>query len=524
MAITETTDNVTPEQPKTKPHQTQEKPLGSGSPRILETLVNNYSSNGPLSADADEYLKKLRNVLEDHSQPVRVQAKRLLSFQGAIAFTCGEFGIVLIFEDEHPQTPYEIMQSTLVKKAQESFVKDYSSHKLINVISVDRYSYNRYLQMAEYILKCFKVHEDPNIKQLTIDKFDKNVYAIDIETNLAEVKSFINTYSPREIHPRMDFGFVCNISTGFRNGGPENNYNSNYVNRSKWFAVSAFVEFVPDSADISMSGFSQNLPKFTPLIRITDIVSLIPSEVIIPLVLSLSAEIFCAYNIWQQPHRIIKKGMPNIGGLLMDPKTGKPSSIGEKDVNGFFNTFFNPPALAIDLSSNFNFIPGLSQIIRPGGLNDTFSNFLKTNIYGGQPIGSLFFSEIAGNADIKGLTSDDVIDSRQLDYLNLCNLIGYNEKVAKLLYRYEDPMERANIIQELVTDFRKTSMCYVAVLNSDFITKLSSIIAPYINMSSNVSRTIPTINSNLLKNNSYQNTPTLSGFNKNQFNYNPFII
>lgn len=520
MAIQEMND----EQEKVKEkvfESKKEKTFDSNSPKILELLVNNYSSNGPLSAEADEYLKKLRNVLEDPSQPTKVQARRLLSFQGAIAFTCNTFGIILIFEDEHPQTVYEITQSVLVKKAQESFTKDYSNYQLINIISVDKYSYNRYLQMAEYVLKCFKVHSDENIKKLTIDKFNKNIYAIDIETNLGEVKNFINAYSPREIHPRMDFGFICNISSGYKNGihGPT------YTNRSKWFAVSAFVEFVPDSPDLFMSGFGGNtVPKFTPLIRITDIVSLIPSEVIIPLVLSLSAEIFCAYNTWQAPYRILKKGAPNIGQLIIDPKTGKPSSIAEKDVNGFFNTFFNPPALAIDLSSNFNFIPGLPQITVPGGLNNVVNNFLKTPAADNNAIGNIFFSEISGSADIKGLTNNDIIDSRYLDYLNLCNLIGYNEKVAKLLYRYEDPMERANIIQDLVTDFRKSAMSYIAVLDSKFVTKISNIIAPYINMTSSITRTIPTINSGLLKNNVYQNAPTLSGFNKNQFSYNPFIL
>jgi len=493
-----------------------------GAPRLLDILANNYSSNGPLSAEADGYLKKLREVLEDHSQPIKIQAKRLNSFQGAIAFTSESYGMVLIFEDENPQSVQEIVQSSLIKKAKESFMKDYGNYQLINIVCIDKYSYDRYLQMAEYIIKCFKIHKDDNVKNLTIDMFNKETYAIDIETNIGEVRSFMNNYSPRRVQPRMDFGFVCNISSGYKQSinGPV------YTNRSKWFGVSAFVEFVPDSTDIfsGMNNFNQAIPKFTPLIRITDIISLIPSEIIIPLVLSLSAEIFCAYNTWQTPYRILKKGSPNIGQLIIDPKTNKPSNITEKDVNGFFNTFFNPPVLAIDLGSNFNFIPGLSYITLPGGLSNVFNSFLKTKVADNNPISTIFFSEIVGSAEIKGLSSDDVIDSKYLDYLNLCNLIGYNEKVAKLLYRYEDPYERATIIEDLVTDFKKSSMCYVSVLDSKFVSNISNAIAPYINLTSSISKAIPRINSSILKNNLFQGTPTLSGMGKSQFNHNPLIF
>lgn len=509
----ESQENKSFEKPKTSKQSNPNQ-----SVRMVD-ILNNYSSNGPLSADADEYLKKLRLVLEDQSQPIKIIAKRLTSFQGAIAFTSQSYGIILVFEDEHPQTIHEILQAGLVKKAQMSFEKDYHAYKLINIISIDKFSYGKYLQMAEYILKCFKVKDDDNIKNLTIDKFSKNLYTIDIETNLGEVKNFINTYSPREINPRCDFGFICSISN--ETDSRFKNQERNYSNRQKLFAVSAFVEFVPDNADLFMQG--QSVPKFTPLVRITEIISLIPTEAIIPLVLSLCAEIFCTYNSWQSPYRIIKKGSPNIGGLIIDPKTNKPSTIGEKDVNGFFNTFFNPPALSIDLNSNFNFIPGLPNITTPGGMIDAFCNFLKTPITEPGPIADIFFSEIIGTAEVKGITERDIIDSRYLDFLNISNVIGYNEKVSKLLYRYEDPFERSNTISELITDFRKNSVNYCAVINNSFLKLFSRVIAPHVSMVSNINHRMPVVNNNLLKNNVYQQAPMMNnGFGKNYANP-PFI-
>lgn len=487
------------------------------TPRVLDLVMASYGSSGILSAEADEYLKRLRAQLEDSAQPIKIETKRLPKPNGAYAFVSGSAGIIIIFDEDISPNIYEIEKQTRFFDAKTAFESVVSKNtRLINVVLVDRYSYGKYSQMADYISKTLQAANGKFLDNFTIDAFDRQNDVLVIDHNPSAVKEFIKANSPHGVIGRVDSGFICYIAKGYK---PTIKGTIEYTDKIPLFAVGGFAElWAKQSIGFGFQPTHYNEKIINPIVRITEIISSIPSPKIIPLILSICGEMFGTYQIWQLPYRTIKKNGPDIGNLILDPKTGKPVKIKtEEELNYVFSNLMNNATIAIDICDGKARIPGIEYLTASAQslteIINTFNQFLNTNL----PIelvGKVLFQEFVGTCEVKGMVEgEDIIDSRYVDYLNVIALTGSGQNAEQLKYRVGDPKIRVNTITSLVNNFRPQTMAFVTALNPKLITMMSQAISSRVNLINPLTRSItPQIDTSILDQFSYTGGPALSGY------------
>jgi hypothetical protein len=355
-----------------------------------------------------------------------------------------------------------------------------------------------------------------SVNQITIKDFASRDFSLEVDININEVKKFVRANRPKGILPRMDVGLVCSLV-------------KNFGDRTKvdLFSVGAFTEPMVANANSNRFSPAPSAPQLTALNRITDITAAIPSPTIIPLALSVAAEVFNYHNVWKNPYRIIKNGRANIGNLISD-SNGKLQNVTEKDVEVFINSLFKPAGLAIDITNNFNYVPGVTSIPTPGGLKAVLDKFLLTALPP-NALGINIFSEIIGVLEVKDIVpGEDIIDSRHIDYLNLCALMkGKNgdvpPKVLSLLHRQTDPLVRASMIEDICGQFHKRDVAHVAMIDAGVLATMAAAISPYIHVNTSLSNRNNILSSESLDKNLLHGDSRLRHFGRQGNAYNPYI-
>jgi len=322
--------------------------------------------------------------------------------------------------------------------------------------------------------------------------------------------------SPHGIPARCDIGLVC-----YRTYGSQRHQSQKYQAKKSLFAVSAYTEFVPDS-------YASGKPILTPLIHITDIVTSIPMAGIIPLVQAVCAEVFCAYRHWQSPYMKIQKGLVNIGNLIIDPKTNKPKAItNEKELMYMFNEHFSAPALVMDITEGRARIPSITMFANTS-MYRTLSNIFKkffcvTHNDPLEIIGKNPSQSIIGTSNVSNIIKEsDYIDSRYIDYLNMVNALGYDDRVSQLFMKYVlDPIKETEVIKSVVENTSFTYLNNEVLLNGQFLRFLVDAISTHVNiinpMNNNV---INNVDIKSLLDNTYSSGPILAGNNYTMPNVN----
>lgn len=467
MPVTTVTESETKKTNK-KTNSTQQKG-GGGTPQTnsFSKLLNMYGSNLTLDGNADEYLSKLRKILEDPAYKIKVNCKRL-SENGAYAFNSPNAGVVILFMSAVDSNVNDIINRTKLVSAAQSFKNEFPNHKLLNVIQVTEADYEKYVQMAAYITNTLQMVSDSAIDDLTIDMLKK--YKIIIDNDTSSVKSFFKKNYPHKVIPRCDTGFTVSIGVKKNNQFiATNNIYDSFDSVMPLFAASGYTDFLEENV---MPGTPL---KFTPVVHLSGILSVIPSSKILSMAIPIAAEIFIGNGIWKQQFLNPTKGGVNIGNLINDQKTNKPwNAKQQNEIIGFFNNYINPAFLVVDVVEGQARIPGIERMIinsnddRMSLINE-ITSFLKIDPSNIQPnLGKIIFSEIIGEVEVeKEISPDLMIDSRMFDYLFLVSKLGYQEKLESLKHRYIDPVKRADFISEFA-NFNKTNINYAFLIDSMF--------------------------------------------------------
>lgn len=448
----------------------------------LTDLFSRISSQGTWSGQSLEYLKEIRQILEDPSMPNKAEMTYLSD--DAVAFSIGKNSIVLV-RDTDMSNIQALANDTRLYAARNTFNEIMKDHTLLNIVSVNRFMYNRAPQMATYIRQTLSAITDDQISGLVLDNFEQ--YQVNIDTEMSNVREFFNEHSPSPVIAG-DFGFIAGISEKMNKsyGAP--------LSKSM-FGVTGYVEFIQNEADST----------YTPVVHVTDILSVMASTKMLAIALPLIADVFITRGLWRYPFSSFGKADVNIGNLIVDYKTQKPATVSDAaDMRKMISQYINSPILCIDVKSGSASITGLTMLTRAADhpyLAGQIYNFLNVGMDSIPPtiqIGEGMFREIVGVLETgKSRIGANLTDTRDLNYLNLVSKLGWSPQLEALKTRYEaDPTKRWTYISELVKDagMIPTHNAMSVALYGDFVTAISTIVAAKLAVSVPSLTTTPSIN------------------------------
>jgi hypothetical protein len=474
---------------------------------IIANLFSKYGATGSLSAEANEYVNNIRAILEDKTNPIQIEAKKLTKPAGSLLFKSGEYGIILIFEELHNPDIMSILKNQLIFTALADVQENYKGLKVLNTVIVTKHDYKKYMQMSNYINRCLMIYNDPTALELNINSFG-DMRSLVIEPNMDIVKNSFESNSPHGIMARHDIGFTCYlVSKMNRHDALE------LADKQELFSCIGYTEVVPNNTGQGM--------KFAPVIHVSDIIAPFMTPRLLPLISGVTAETFAAYRLWQLPYRNLKKGAPNIGNYTIDPKTNKPITLKtEQEVNIFFSEYFTEPVIVFDVTEGRARIPGLALFTINNfrsQLVTEFSKFFNAEIQdpsGVQIVNGTPSVDIVGYTEIKGLVSgEDIIDTRYVDYLNVLNMIGYEERVSQLFWKYGlDPIKRCELLRSITSNIRFTHLNYEVILNGHILEDVVSMLSQHIHIINPVNNQLTqSIDIRNLLSNSYGSGPIMGG-------------
>lgn len=497
------------------------------APRIT-TMLNDYAMSSGLSSDAMAYVEEIRKILSDSARRRSViEMKQLNQPNGSVLFYQGTVGIVLTFSEAirgvDPAAPKASTNVTAAMACRRLMGDDF---KLLNIVIVDRYSYDRAVHMANYISVNIEAVTDKNISEFVIDDLVKSRFTIDNE--VTNVQRFLNDNSPHSIPTRADIGFTLNMKVenpDYNQMGPGQRRPDHYV---PIMGCGAYVEIIKRADD-----YQGGTVRFQPIVHITEITSVIPMVKILPIIISVAADIFIVKGLWKNQFAYFEEDKPNLGNLIVHPETGKPwfaKSVKEREE--FIQSYVDKPALAIDVVEGRCRIPGIEKYANPANAADIirdYSDFIGLEIPMDNVPCKRVYSEIVGIV----AQGSKRVDSRCVDYLTTVPYMQTNPRLVELLNRNNESMSRADLIQDIMSEFDRLYVNHVCIFNTQLIEALSSEIGRMLNLMVSFD-TLNTIDMGYIDQQAgafgsgiASVTSSMNQYNRNQFNpnwYNPGSI
>lgn len=437
----------------------------TGAPAIgLAELFQKCASQGGWSGAALEYLVEIRKILEDPSKSIKATMQYISDV--AVAFlTPDKYAIVLVRDDDVANVQV-LLSDAKFYAAFDAFKNEstLNGYKLLNIVSCNRFMFNRHAQMAEYITQAFMAQRDETIRGFNVDWFG-NRYQINIDTEMANVRQFFEIHSP---NPTIsgDFGFIASIVDKSK----ESPYGQ-YQSATPMFGVTGYVEFIRNPRD----------GRFTPMVHVTDILSILASPKILALALPLIGDVFINRALWRQPLTALGKTDINIGNLIVD--NGKPCEVkSEIDLRKLFNEYINEAILCVDVRSGHTSIPGFDLITRPADhdiLASQIFEFLNLQPVKVEGIGENCSREIVGYIESsKTGKFSNIMDTRDVTYLWAVSKLKYSPKLEMLLARNDiDPIRRFDAIREIVGEVTPVYASITTLLYGNFIKQIAATLA-----------------------------------------------
>ena len=326
---------------KSQENQGQNQNIGADAPVAIKLteMFSRASSQGGWTGDAAEYLQSIRKILEDSSMPTKATMQYISD--EAVAFSTADKNSVVLVRENDVINIQALVADAKFYNAKDAFYNAFPNNKLSNIVSCNRFMFNRPNQMAAYITQSLVSPKDETIQNFSIDSFGDR-YQITIDTEMSNVRQFFDIHSP---NPTIsgDFGFIASLVDK-----ADQKYN-NFQSSTAMFGVTGYVEFIRH----------EGTGTFTPMVHVTDILSVLASPKILALALPLIGEIFIGRHLWRQPFTSIGKSEINIGNLIVDAVNSKPYEVkSEVDFRKMFREYIGAPILCVDVRAGHAGIPG----------------------------------------------------------------------------------------------------------------------------------------------------------------------
>lgn len=471
--IRKNVDPATEQEQEQKSQQTQSGQVpGDGrapDPSDFVQIMSSYGASANISVHGTEFVKAVRQQLEDPSRGIKIETRQLPEPSGSMLFAYGQQGIILNFEEAisiDPAMPKSAVNSLAVRSAKAIMGNEF---KVLNSIIISPEDYGRPKHTADHLADTLRATASSQVSNMTIEAMAKSQFSVDIDAS--NTRSFLDSISPHAVRSRGDIGFTINMR---RDDLPSLNPNPNYQQAtfSPIIGVTAYVEFLQTMDNDGIT------PKYLPVIHITEIASKLPTFYMAATAIAVAADLFIGKQLWKNQFSSFDKNKPNIGNLIIDPETNQPWTAGSAELRDqFINHYCKRPVLAIDVTDGRARIPKLEKLADPSteaqaSVRKIFGDFLGISIPANITPGNCVFQEFVGIVSRGG----ELYDSRIVDYLTCVQGMGNNPRIGDLLRRDSNPIPRAELIKELMSDFRRLYVNQVCVLEAELVRTMGEIV------------------------------------------------
>jgi hypothetical protein len=464
----------------------------------LTDMFSRCASQSGWSGLSQNYLQAIRERIEDPSMPVKAKMHHIAD--DSVAFISDGNAVILV-KDPDIVDIKALSGDIKFFKAKEAFLGMFPNVKIANIVSVNRFMYDRANQMTAYISQVLMSFTDEAINSFTVDSFT-NQYQIHIDTDMSNVRQFFDANSTNPVICG-DFGFIAQISN-------TQDRNQLYQARTPMFGVTGYVEFIRNE----MQGV------YTPLVHVTDILSVVPNPKILALALPLIAEVFIGRGLWRQPFTATGKTNINIGNLVLDPTTGAPAEVkNDMDFRKMFREFIQQPILCVDTRLGATSVLGQTKLTLQSDhsllIND-FAKFINKPISidgSGEILGKNMFREIVGVIEsTKSGKFNNLMDTRDLTYLSAVATLKWSQRLDVLLTRSDiEPIRRFDAIREIAGEITPTYTSITTTLLGDFLMKIAKEVAKKVTVDIPMGAEVPTIDVTDYEKTAYQSGINLFG-------------
>jgi len=426
----------------------------------FSSLFRDFSTGGSLSSSATAYIDEIRKTLEDPASQHKIKMLKLTTPTGAVVFKLNNTGVILVFSEGvmgiEPGMPTSIVNADAIAEAKRIIGATFD---VAVVVIVDPLSYNRAIQMAAYISQVLRCKNSSLAQNLRLESMAQTQYGLDTDINT--VKQFVIANSPHSVPSRGDIGLVITMKRQDKMIG--HTYDRNSV-KDRYEPIIGILGYVELLQRQSLGG----LPRFLPVIHITDIYSPIPDEKLLPIALATASDVFIGKQHWKNQFSMFDKEFPNIGNLIKDEQGAPWFAESVRDREDFINQCVDKPMLCIDITEGRARIPGIEKYANPAAgptIAQEYTEFLGVQIPGNIQPAQLSYVEMVGSIE-KGAAT---IDSRNVDYLSTVKFAKNDERINALLTRYPDPSVRSNFIQAYFPEVKWLYVNYVVALNHQLV-------------------------------------------------------
>lgn len=474
--ITTAAPNFAPAGPTIDPAQASRAPGYAGGVTQntdLFTFLNQLGAGQALGPDIEKYIADITAGMKGLNPPVRVQ--RLAEPHGAHVISSGNAAFILLFDALLARDPQNFTpQSDYGLSAQNALQREINpAPGLLHVIIVQPEDYVRAPLMARYLTTYLNAANSPLIQDANVGLFSNNDFTVDVNPETA--RNFVESRNPHAVQPRADLGFTL-YAKSQRRSGP---FSREFDDSRPIAAVTGYTE-IWHSGD---QGFTPG--RYIATVHITNITSDLPLPGIIPLCLAIAADRFVDRRGWRHPFMSFQKGAgkPNLGNLSLDPKDNNKlwfqNSVKEMD-DWIGQNMFQKPYLALDVSEGQVRIPAIAaygdSAKYPGKVYEQITSF-----FGNVPLDRSVLPFNAMACAYVGQYGGDqrgrLLDSREMDYLNLVAGGGAQDPSTQLLLQYHtDPAVRARLISEKTGTFRSLYRTQISILIPELLGALARVI------------------------------------------------
>lgn len=417
-------------------------------------------------------------MTEEHNKYIKTMSEALARFdimcrplaqpQGAHVFyrmsTVGLQAVILMFEDMLPRRPLQNAHGSPLNQplsdaatiAQEALKHDQivaNSH-VQNFILIEPNAVNQtwVIGAINYVKAVLGVAGNPDFARMTAKSFSDRY---SVTTDPMAVRQFTNMLSPHSTPAASNLSLVLSYRSN-KDQPTWNQWGQPYdPSQDNWTPVIGVEAMV----DIVRTGGGMGVAPFAPVVRITNVVSAIPTMGAWALGVSAMATYAIGEGCWVRPFMNFQAGAPDLGSLVSDQNTGKV--LRTRDANAlqqFLQSgYLMHPVLAVDVTEGRARIPGVHQLLDDTGnagaeLLENLSMFFGGSRPGTGKLTEKFTDEFIGRYNQHMATP---ADSRGLTYLNVMAQANTDVPIQgamELLNVYPMPQAQAIVRANFATD------------------------------------------------------------------------
>lgn len=446
------------------PEGAEKKPAGKPAPAStqmsaanIRDIYNEFTTACQLGQDAYDYHDEIMSIIRMGSSGITSRFINITELD-AIIFSSADknVSIGLMFAETYESG---INEQPAVDAFLEHATKQINDgSKLADCMVVRKEDYPLAKKMATWIENTMKMMTSGLADDITLGSFEGNLFRVN--QNPMVGKERIDKMNPQASRPRTDITASLEFSTGELNAHGE----------KKWddlLTIGGYTQFI----DQGTTQFGIRTPgsKILPIVKITSIVSKIPSDSLVSMALPMAVVAWIIREGYLAPFTRFSKDDVNLGNLIVG-EDDKPVFLeSAQQLGQFVRDMLAPPALAIDITNGRARIPGLETIYYDQArMHQRIAMFL-----GLDPDSTAVKNIMAEKyQEYVGVTGDG-LDSRCVDYLNLVSQKVEHRKCRDMLFIPSDPKARGAQIAEFA-EYQPLFHNICVVLNADYVKQLGS--------------------------------------------------